>query len=212
MTASDNLQSALNNWLSNKPEWAAYMPAMSLQRSGRDGANPLATGAAAQIMSHLPEIAGLANDDTSALVEIALAAKDQLTWFSTYKGDDVRVGRGKVARTAVSTLTGSGGMFASTAAMSGLFYLRGDVEYASHSHEADEIYVILAGKGQFYHEDIGWHDGNPGDVIEHKSWVKHAMTTARAPMLIFWAHIGGGIGNSPKLHSADGSLPLGLEV
>lgn len=202
-------QQALREFLSERPEWRAYLPAISLSAEQSAVENPLSTGPVDEIVKHLPDVADLGGADTRHLVRLALAASGALRWFSTYRADDIRVGRGKVARTAVATLAGPGGVFSARHAMSGLFFVREGVEYAAHSHEADEIYVLLAGTGHFWREDLGWYIARPGDVMENGSWIQHAMMSAEQPLLIAWAHVGEGVGDKALLHSDDGSLPDG---
>ena len=78
---------------------------------------------------------------------------------------------------------GRRGAFKSEAIACGILLLGPDTEYPAHSHEAEELYLPLAGHAL-------WRSAGPtggfarrGPGFHHPSWTTHAMRTQREPLL-----------------------------
>lgn len=86
---------------------------------------------------------------------------------------------------AVSTLLGPEGPIFAPDLRLGLFYQRPDSYYALHNHDADETYVILAGRALWTAgDDIRWR--GPGEAIHHPSRMPHAFRTGPEGFLAAW--------------------------
>ena len=59
-----------------------------------------------------------------------------------------------------------------------------ELTYDWHSHEAEEIYFILAGSGLFRTKECG-KLLKANETCFHKSWQSHSMITSSEPILTF---------------------------
>ena len=82
-----------------------------------------------------------------------------------------------------SEWVGQRGAFASDAIACGVLLLGPDIEYPAHSHEAEELYLPLAGHGWWRSAQSDWRLRAPGTWIHHPSWTTHAMRTGAEPLL-----------------------------
>ncbi|MCY1127839.1 dimethylsulfonioproprionate lyase family protein [Frigidibacter sp. RF13] len=86
---------------------------------------------------------------------------------------------------AVATLMSPEGPILSADFRLGLFYQRPDSYYPLHNHDADETYVILAGRADWTAGEDRLPRG-PGDVIHHPSRMPHAFRTGPEGLLALW--------------------------
>ena len=75
------------------------------------------------------------------------------------------------------------GAFGSDAIACGVLILGPDIEYPAHSHEAEELYLPLAGHAWWRSVRSDWRLRAPGAWIHHPSWTTHAMRTRAEPLL-----------------------------
>ncbi len=78
---------------------------------------------------------------------------------------------------------GQRGAFASDAIACGVLLLGPGIEYPSHSHEAEELYLPLAGRAWWRMGQSVWRLLPPGEPIHHPSWTSHAMRSTDEPLL-----------------------------
>lgn len=93
-------------------------------------------------------------------------------------------------RMAVVELVGPCGMLDHDNVSLGIILLAPGLDYPSHRHAAEEVYLILSGV-------LHWHlDGRPlglvgkGQSVRHYPWQPHAMSTGEDPALAFWGWTG----------------------
>lgn len=74
----------------------------------------------------------------------------------------------------------------------GLVLLGPRVEYPSHRHAPQEVYLVLTPGSQWCLDDGDWFDVDAGDLILHAPWQMHAMRTREQPLLAFagWLEAG----------------------
>lgn len=65
----------------------------------------------------------------------------------------------------------------------GLMLLGPGTHYPMHSHPAEEIYVPLAGDGQWQVGEAAWRSEPAGAVIHHPAGVVHATRAGASPLL-----------------------------
>jgi hypothetical protein len=65
----------------------------------------------------------------------------------------------------------------------GILLLGRETEYPAHSHEAEELYLPLAGHAWWRSAQSDWRLRAPGTWIHHPSWTTHAMRTRAEPLL-----------------------------
>ncbi|WP_245709810.1 dimethylsulfonioproprionate lyase family protein [Ruegeria halocynthiae] len=135
-------------------------------------------------------------DTTQALVTAIAATAKLAHWKQTYT--EKEVGADFLARFGYYELFGPGGHFHSTQLRGYIAYWGAGLHYDWHSHQAEELYLTLAGEAQFRirgnEKIIG-----PGQTRLHKSWQSHAMTTSDKPILTFVLWRGDGLGDLPRM-------------
>jgi mannose-6-phosphate isomerase-like protein (cupin superfamily) len=75
--------------------------------------------------------------------------------------------------------------------------------YPDHSHQAAEVYHVVAGSAQWWREDQEWMTRAPGAVIAHAPGVRHAMRAGDEPLLALYCWQGE-IASAARLCRADG--------
>jgi Dimethlysulfonioproprionate lyase len=135
----------------------------------------------------LPVVAALnglsryAAPGTRALVDAIAALAGELDWRQTYTVADF--GRRFLDNYGWSEWIGERGAFVSDGVACGVLMLGADTEYPAHSHEAEELYLPLAGRAWWRSGAADWRLRAPGAWIHHPSWTVHAMRTEREPLL-----------------------------
>jgi hypothetical protein len=133
------------------------------------------------VVSALEGLSRYAAPETQALVEAVAALARNLDWRQTYASADF--GERFLQRYGWSEWIGRRGAFESDAIACGVLLLGGDTEYPAHSHEAEELYLPLAGHAFWRAGDSDWRLRPPGQWIHHTAWTTHAMRTAHEPLL-----------------------------
>ncbi len=137
----------------------------------------------------LPGLAALASTATRGIVERLAEAAERLAWRQTYGPEDFGVDF--LERYGWTELVGLRGPIASERVACGFLLLGAGTDYPSHAHEAEELYVPLAGTA-FWQRGAGpWTARAPGEAIHHPPWTAHAMRTAAEPLLALYVWRGG---------------------
>jgi dimethylpropiothetin dethiomethylase len=93
-------------------------------------------------------------------------------------------------RYAYVEIVGPTGVLAHDGFRFGLYLQTSNSFYPSHSHAAEELYVVLSGIAQWQRGDGPFAAQDVGSAIHHRPWEPHAMQTAAAPLLAIWAWVG----------------------
>jgi hypothetical protein len=133
------------------------------------------------VVSALRDLSQYAAPRTRALVEGIAALSGELDWRQTYSPADF--GERFLENYGFSEWIGERGAFASDAIACGVLILGPETEYPAHSHEAEELYLPLAGQASWRSARSDWRLRAPGIWIHHPSWTTHAMRTACEPLL-----------------------------
>ena len=104
------------------------------------------------VVSALEGLSRYAAPRTRALVEAIAALASELDWRQTYSSADF--GERFLENYGFSEWIGRRGAFASDAIACGILILGPETEYPAHSHEAEELYLPLAGHAS-------WRSANP---------------------------------------------------
>jgi hypothetical protein len=138
-------------------------------------------GRSLPVVSSLQGLSSYAAPATRALVEATAALAGELDWRQTYSSADF--GQRFLDNYGWSEWIGERGAFISDAIACGVLMLGPDTEYPAHSHEAEELYLPLAGRAWWRSGKSDWRLRAPGTWIHHPSWTTHAMRTGREPLL-----------------------------
>ena len=138
-----------------------------------------------------------ASPATLALVQQIAAAAPMLDWRQTYSAIDF--GDRFLDRYGWTELIGMRGPIASAEVACGLLMLGPHIDYPAHAHEAEELYLPLAGAALWRRGDEDFAMRPPGFAIRHMSWEPHAMRTHDDPMLAIYVWRGGDLAAKSKI-------------
>jgi hypothetical protein len=133
------------------------------------------------VVAALRGLTRLAAPRTRELVEAIEALAGELEWRQTYSKADF--GERFLETYGYNEWIGQRGAFMSDAIACGVLLLGPETEYPDHSHEAEELYLALAGRAFWRLAQSDWRLRPPGEWIHHPSWTTHAMRTAQEPLL-----------------------------
>jgi hypothetical protein len=133
------------------------------------------------VVSAFRGLSRFAAPETRALVEEIAALAGELEWRQTYAPADF--GQRFLENYGFSEWLGKRGAFASDAIACGVLILGPETEYPAHSHEAEELYLPLAGHACWQSGKSDWRLRPPGTRVHHSSWTTHAMRTEAEPLL-----------------------------
>ena len=133
------------------------------------------------VVSALKGLSRYAAPRTRTLVRAIAALAGDLDWRQTYASADF--GEHFLQNYGLSEWIGRRGAFESDALARGVLLLGPDIECPAHSHEAEELYLPLAGHAWWRSAGSDWRLRAPGEWIHHPAWTTHAMRTEREPLL-----------------------------
>jgi len=140
----------------------------------------------APVVRVLAELRAAAPDFSALFIEQLARRATSLSWRRTYRPDEVseRFMQGY----AYCELLGLSGAVPSERLACGVLLLASNLIYGSHVHEAEEIYVPLAGESSWQRDAGAWVERAPGEVIHHLSHQPHSMQTHRSGLcaLYLW--------------------------
>ncbi len=104
-------------------------------------------------------------------------------------------GAGKVpepagSRLAVSEIIGPDGLIEHDRCRFGLFFQMSEVNYPAHSHEAEELYLVVDGAAEWAVDASPPQRFSCGSFSYIPSRCVHAIRTAKVPLLAFWVWAG----------------------
>ncbi len=136
---------------------------------------------------------------TQRLVAAVQGTTHLAHWKQTYTADEV--GADFLARYGYYELFGPTGHFHSTQLRGYIGYWGAGLNYDWHSHQAEELYLTLAGGAVFKTTGDEVFIG-PDQTRMHSSWESHAMVTTDQPILTFVLWRGAGMGDLPRMDAA----------
>jgi quercetin dioxygenase-like cupin family protein len=136
------------------------------------------------VLRWLPDIQQSAAAIGRPLVDALAAAAPTLAWRRSYS--PAAVGVRFYENYGWTEFAGLTGPIPSKHLACGVLLLGPHVTYPPHRHEADEIYVPLAGTAAWRHGNDPWRERVPGSVIHHARHEPHAMQTGQEPLLALY--------------------------
>ena len=131
---------------------------------------------------HLPQ----ASPPAQPLIDALLNAAPHAQWRTTYTAD--QLGTDFINRYGYIELYGPEGHYNSQQSRAFIGYWGNHLNYPLHSHEAEEIYYIVAGEALFGVDDHALQLRQPQDTQTHSSWQSHRMITENSAVLclVLW--------------------------
>ena len=142
---------------------------------------------------------------TQPLVDAIKENTQFANWQRTYTEEEV--GIDFLNRYGYYELIGTDGHFYSGDLRAFIAYWGENLSYSWHSHEAEELYFVLAGSALFKTERTE-KILNANESCYHTSWQSHAMVTFSEPVLTFVLWRGSGIEILSKMDKK--SAPINL--
>jgi quercetin dioxygenase-like cupin family protein len=161
--------------------WLAMLPAAPVPRPVAPTGLP--------VLEWLPQARSCAAPKTQTLVEAVTDLAGALPWGQNYSASDF--GAAFQARYGFMELIGPRGPFAADDVACGLLMFAPDTEYPQHRHEAEEIYVVLAGCAEWRAGTEDYREEPPGAVLHRRPLVPHATRMGAEPMLALYLWRGG---------------------
>jgi hypothetical protein len=149
------------------------------------------------VLRWIDDLPGLAEPATGPLTRLLTEAASSLQWRQSYRKEDF--GAGFLERYGWSELIGSRGPVANDRIAVGFLMLGPDVHYPEHSHDAEEIYLPLAGEAEWRRGNEAWRKVKPGTPIHHSSRLVHATRTLADPLLALYLWRGGDLAQKPSI-------------
>lgn len=150
-----------------------------------------ATPCGLPVLDWLSALVPAASARTEPLVTTLVAAAPHLAWGQTYSDSDVPAAF--LARYGWTELVGLRGPFPHDGFALGFLLLGPDTEYPAHRHEAEELYIPLAGAALWQSGPAPFEARSPGATIHHAPWTPHAMCTHGQPLLALYLWRGGNL-------------------
>jgi hypothetical protein len=136
------------------------------------------------VLSYLPAVVKATGKKTEILVKRLIPLANHMAWRQTYTTQDES--SGFLEKYGWTELIGLRGPIASNRLACGFLLLGPQIEYPSHFHEAEEIYVPLTKQTLWQRGEQSWAYRTPGRPIYHASRVPHAIRTEAIPLLALY--------------------------
>lgn len=127
-----------------------------------------------------------ANQQTRALMETFEQHKDRLHWEQSYRKEDGVVPDAMLEGYAFAEIIGKQGPFVSDRIRAGIGIWGPHIVYPRHQHQAEEIYIVLAGSAEF---KIGSNEKtsySTGEVIYVESYTPHGFRTGDRSLVLYY--------------------------
>ena len=151
------------------------------------------------ILVWLDSLTETASVSTTPLVAELVETAFDLKWSQTYAAGDL--GSRFLQRYGWTELVGQRGPFHSDEVAAGFMMLGPDIEYPSHRHVAEEIYVVLSGAASWSRDGVS-NTQRPGTLIHHKSLIWHGVATSQDPLLTLYLWRGGDLTQKSEIQAA----------
>jgi len=127
-----------------------------------------------------------ANPKIQALVAAFEKHKNRLRWEQSYTKEEDLVPDAMLAGYGFAEVIGRQGPFLSDRIRAGIAIWGPDIVYPRHQHQAEEVYVVLAGSAGFKIGSGGKAWRSTGDVIFVESNTLHGFRTTGQHLVVFY--------------------------
>jgi mannose-6-phosphate isomerase-like protein (cupin superfamily) len=112
--------------------------------------------------------------------------KKRLRWEQSYKKEEGLVPDAMLAGYGFAEIIGQQGPFVSERIRAGVGIWRPDIVYPRHQHEAEEVYVVLAGSAEFTVGAAEESRQSAGDVVYVESDTPHGFRTTGQSLVVYY--------------------------
>ena len=121
-----------------------------------------------------------------ALLAVFEHHKNRLHWEQSYKKEEDLVPDAMLAGYGFAEVIGRQGPFVSERIRAGIAIWGPEIVYPRHRHEAEEVYILLAGSAEFTVGASGKHTHGVGDVIYVESNTPHGFRTTGQSLVVYY--------------------------
>jgi hypothetical protein len=146
--------------------------------------SPLPESSPLPALRWLQQLPSLAPPFSASLIIAIVRAAHRLTWRRSYTTSEVSAEF--LDNYAWTEFVGLGAAVPSDHLACGVLLLGPRVTYPPHRHEAEEIYLPLAGTAAWMQGRAAWDSKPPGTLIHHARHEPHAMRTGDSPLLALY--------------------------
>jgi quercetin dioxygenase-like cupin family protein len=141
----------------------------------------------------LADALALARSGTAERELMSLYVKERASryWEQSYTAAEKAVGADMLAGYGYTEIVGKRGPYLSERIRAGVGVFAAGVDYPAHRHQAEEIYVVLAGSGVFRLGENPPEEQTAGAVVHITSQLVHRITMGAEPLVIFYLWRGG---------------------
>lgn len=134
------------------------------------------------VLSCLGETDRLAPASHKDLTTALKGVSPDLRWQQTYSESDF--GAGFLERYGWTILVGPDAPVRNQTMLAGFLVLGSGIEYPTHKHAAEEIYMVVSGTASWKLDGADWTPLSAGTVVHNTPWREHAMRTDQGEPLL----------------------------
>jgi len=120
------------------------------------------------------------------LVETFVRHNRRLHWEQSYRQQDGLVADAMLAAYGFAEIIGLRGPFVSERIRAGIAIWGARIDYPPHRHQAEEIYLLLAGSAEFSFDNNAVQTCRAGDVVYVESNRRHGFRTTDESLVVFY--------------------------
>ncbi len=134
----------------------------------------------------LTRMAPRASPGSEKMVRLFEQYRDALCWEQSYTREDGVVGEEMLRAYGFSEIVGKQGPFLSERVRSGIGVWGPGITYPIHRHQAEEIYIVLAGSAVFTVGDGFHRECGQDEVVHVPSMTPHGFRTREDPVVLYY--------------------------
>jgi mannose-6-phosphate isomerase-like protein (cupin superfamily) len=134
----------------------------------------------------LADAVGRCDATAQQLVETFARHNQRLRWEQSYRKQDGLVPEAMLAAYGFAEIIGLRGPFVSDRIRAGIAIWGARVDYPQHQHQAEEIYIVLAGSAEFSFGGNAAQTRRAGDVVFVESNRRHGFRSADESLVVFY--------------------------
>jgi mannose-6-phosphate isomerase-like protein (cupin superfamily) len=120
------------------------------------------------------------------LVQTFTRHNQRLCWEQSYRKQDGLVPDAMLAAYGFAEIIGLRGPFVSDRIRAGIAIWGAQVDYPQHQHQAEEVYIVLAGSAEFSFDSNTTQTRRAGDVVFVESNRRHGFHTTDESLVVFY--------------------------
>jgi mannose-6-phosphate isomerase-like protein (cupin superfamily) len=136
-------------------------------------------------LDHISELDSTVFPAAAPLYRTLKQAIPALRWQVSYTAED-GFSDDYLQNYAWCDVIGPEGVYLSGEYRIGFGYWREGIQYPTHAHEPEEIYLVVAGSGIFTTGDTPPRTCGPGDVVHHTPFLPHSIDMSDGPLLVMF--------------------------